>query len=183
MLSDDIDRILITEEEIEAKTKELGAQISADYEGKDLVLISVLRGGFIFVADLVRHISVPITIDFMAVSSYGSSTDSSGVVQVIKDLEENINGKHVLVVEDIIDTGLTLSYLLKNLKSRDPASVNVCVLLDKSARRIVDNLPIMYRGFDVPDVFVIGYGLDYRQQYRNLPYIGILKKAVYDISI
>jgi hypoxanthine phosphoribosyltransferase len=117
----------------------------------------------------------------MAISSYGSSTETSGVVQVIKDLEENIYGKHVLVVEDIIDTGLTLSYLLKNLRSREPASLNVCVLLDKSARRIIDNLPIKYRGFNIPDVFVIGYGLDYGQHYRNLPFVGVLKKSVYDI--
>ncbi len=179
MLNDDIEKVLITEAEIGYKTHELGRIISEEYSGKDLVIVSVLRGGVIFVADLVREVSIPLTIDFMAISSYGPSTDTSGVVRVIKDLEENIVGRHVLIVEDIIDTGLTLSYLLRSLKAREPASIDVCVLLDKSARRIVD-LPIRYKGFDVPDVFVVGYGLDYRQKYRNLPYVGILKKSVYE---
>ncbi|MBI4734352.1 MAG: hypoxanthine phosphoribosyltransferase [Rubrobacteridae bacterium] len=183
MLDDDVEKILITDDSIRQKAKELGEEISKDYEGKELLLVSVLRGGFIFIADLVRYISIPVTIDFMAISSYGSSTETSGVVQVIKDLEENINGKHVLIIEDVIDTGLTLNYLIKNLKSREPESINVCVLLDKSPRRIIDNLPIRYKGFDIPDYFVVGYGLDYRQQYRNLPYIGILKKSIYDFSI
>jgi hypoxanthine phosphoribosyltransferase len=183
MQNDDVEKILLSTEIINEKVKELGAEISRDYAGKDLILINVLKGGFIFIADLVRHISIPVTIDFMAISSYGSSTKTSGVVQVIKDLQENIVGKHVLIIEDIIDTGLTLNYLIKNLKSREPESINVCVLLDKSPRRIIDNLPIKYKGFDIPDYFVIGYGLDYRQQYRNLPFVGILKKSIYDFSI
>lgn len=180
MLSDDIEKVLISEEEIKNKVRELGQAISSDYAGKDLVLVSVLRGAILFIADLVRAISLPVTIDFMAISSYGPSTESSGVVKVVKDLEENIVGRHVLVIEDIIDTGLTLNYLLRNLSARDPASLNVCVLLDKAARRIAYNLPIKYKGFDVPDVFVVGYGLDFRQKYRNLPYVGILKKSIYE---
>jgi hypoxanthine phosphoribosyltransferase len=183
MLDDHIEKILIGEDEIAAKVAELGKEISADYAEKDLVIVNVLRGGVIFVSDLIRKMSIPVTVDFMAISSYGPSTESSGVVRVVKDLEENINNRHVLVVEDIIDTGLTLGYLLKNLTSREPASLNVCVLLDKSARRILDNLPIKYKGFDVPDAFVVGYGLDYRQKYRNLPYIGILKKYIYDFDL
>ncbi len=180
MLYEDIENILISEEEIREKAHELGQTISEDYAGKDLVLVSVLRGAILFVADLIRAISIPLTVDFMAISSYGPSTDTSGIVKVVKDLEENIMGKHVLIVEDIIDTGLTLNYLIRNLRSREPASLDVCVLLDKSARRIVYNLPIKYKGFDVPDAFVVGYGLDYRQKYRNLPFVGILKKAVYE---
>lgn len=180
MLSDDIEKVLISEEEIKNKVFELGQAISSDYTGKDLVLVSVLRGAILFIADLVRTISLPVTIDFMAISSYGPSTESSGVVKVVKDLEENIVGRHVLVIEDIIDTGLTLNYLLRNLSARDPASLNVCVLLDKAARRIAYNLPIKYKGFDIPDVFVVGYGLDFRQKYRNLPYVGILKKSIYE---
>jgi len=180
MLNDDIEKVLITEAEIKYKVHELGEIISSDYEGKDLVLVSVLRGGVVFVADLMRSISIPLTIDFMAISSYGPSTETSGVVKVLKDLEENIYNRHVVVVEDIIDTGLTLGYLLRNLESRKPASINICVLLNKPARRIVD-LPIKYKGFDVPDLFVVGYGLDYQQNYRHLPYVGILKKEVYEI--
>ncbi|MDI6717299.1 MAG: hypoxanthine phosphoribosyltransferase [Actinomycetota bacterium] len=180
MLNDDIEKVLITEAEIKYKVHELGGIISSDYRGKDLVLVSVLRGGVVFVADLMRSISIPLTIDFMAISSYGPSTETSGVVKVLKDLEENIYNRHVVVVEDIIDTGLTLGYLLRNLESRKPASINICVLLNKPARRIVD-LPIKYKGFDVPDLFVVGYGLDYQQNYRHLPYVGILKKEVYEI--
>lgn len=183
MLHDDIDKVLITESEIRYKVKEIGERISSDYAGKDLVVVSVLRGGVIFVADLIREVSIPVAVDFMAISSYGPSTDTSGVVKVLKDLEEDIVGRDVLIVEDIIDTGLTLNYLIKNLKSREPASLNVCVLLDKSARRIVENLPIEYKGFDVPDLFVVGYGLDFRQKYRNLPYVGILKKSVYEAPL
>ncbi|MBS3908945.1 MAG: hypoxanthine phosphoribosyltransferase [Actinobacteria bacterium] len=183
MLDDHIEKVLISEDEIAAKVIALGEEISGDYADKDLVIVNVLRGGVIFVSDLIRKMSIPVTVDFMAISSYGPSTESSGVVRVVKDLEENIHDRHVLVVEDIIDTGLTLGYLLKNLSSREPASLSVCVLLDKSARRILDNLPIKYKGFDVPDAFVVGYGLDYRQKYRNLPYIGILKKAIYDFDL
>lgn len=182
MLYEDIEKVLISEDEIGQKVRELGRAISEDYAGENLVLVSVLRGAILFVADLIRVISIPLTIDFMAISSYGPSTETSGVVKVIKDLEENIVGKHVLIVEDIIDTGLTLNYLIKNLKSREPASLDVCVLLDKSARRIVYNLPIKYKGFDIPDVFVVGYGLDYQQKYRNLPFVGILKRFVYEMG-
>ncbi len=182
MLYEDIEKVLISEDEIGQKVRELGRAISEDYAGENLVLVSVLRGAVLFIADLIRVISIPLTIDFMAISSYGPSTETSGVVKVIKDLEENIVGKHVLIVEDIIDTGLTLNYLIKNLKSREPASLDVCVLLDKSARRIVYNLPIKYKGFDIPDVFVVGYGLDYQQKYRNLPFVGILKRFVYEMG-
>ncbi|MEW6188902.1 MAG: hypoxanthine phosphoribosyltransferase [Actinomycetota bacterium] len=175
---EDIEEVLFSEEDIKKKVRELGGKISKDYKGKDLLLVSVLRGGVVFLADLIRHISIPVSVDFMAISSYGSTTESLGVVKLIKDLEESIDKKHVLVVEDIIDTGLTLNYLLRNLQSRHPASLKVCALLDKSVRRIVD-IPIDYKGFDVPDVFVVGYGLDYEQKYRNLPFIGILKPEVY----
>lgn len=176
-MADDFAEVLIPEAELQAKVRELGVQISGDYAGKDLVLISVLRGGFMFLADLCRAITVPVTIDLMAISSYGPDARPLGVVKIIKDLDESIAGRDVLVVEDIIDTGLTLSYLLRNLQPRAPASLNVCVLLDKPVRRIV-NLPIVYRGFEIPDKFVVGYGLDYRQRYRNLPFIATLRKEV-----
>ncbi len=178
-MADDIAEILIPEAEVQAKVRELGRAISRDYAGKDLVLISVLRGGFVFLADLCRVITLPVTIDVMAVSSYGPDARPLGVVKILKDLDESVTDRDILVVEDVIDTGLTLSYLLRNLEPRAPASLKVCVLLDKPARRIVD-LPIAYRGFEVPDKFVVGYGLDYRQRYRNLPYIGILTKEAVD---
>jgi hypoxanthine phosphoribosyltransferase len=178
-MADDIAEVLIPEAELQARVRELGAQISRNYAGKDLVLISVLRGGFIFLADLCRAISMPMSIDLMAISSYGPGAKPLGVVKIIKDLDESIAGREVLVVEDIIDTGLTLSYLLRNLEPRAPASLNVCVLLDKPVRRIVD-LPIVYRGFEIPDKFVVGYGLDYRQRYRNLPFIATLRKEAMD---
>lgn len=178
-VADDIAEILIPEADIQAKVRELGEKISSDYAGRDLVLISVLRGGFIFLADLCRAIALPVTIDLMAVSSYGPGARPSGVVKILKDLDESIAGREVLVIEDIIDTGLTLSYLLRNLEPRAPASLKVCVLLDKPARRIAD-LPIAYRGFEVPDKFVVGYGLDYRQMYRNLPFIATLTKEALD---
>lgn len=178
-MADDIAEILIPEAEVQAKVRELGRAISRDYAGKDLVLISVLRGGFVFLADLCRVITLPVTIDVMAVSSYGPDARPLGVVKILKDLDESVTDREILVVEDVIDTGLTLSYLLRNLEPRAPASLKVCVLLDKPARRIVD-LPIAYRGFEVPDKFVVGYGLDYRQRYRNLPYIGILTKEAVD---
>ena len=178
-MADDIAEILIPAAEIQAKVRELGRAISRDYAGKDLVLISVLRGGFVFLADLCRVITLPVTIDVMAVSSYGPDARPLGVVKILKDLDESVTDREILVVEDVIDTGLTLSYLLRNLEPRAPASLKVCVLLDKPARRIVD-LPIAYRGFEVPDKFVVGYGLDYRQRYRNLPYIGILTKEAVD---
>ncbi len=178
-VADDIAEILIPEAALQAKVRELGEKISSDYAGRDLVLISVLRGGFIFLADLCRAITLPVTIDLMAVSSYGPGARPSGVVKILKDLDESIAGREVLVIEDIIDTGLTLSYLLRNLEPRAPASLKVCVLLDKRARRIAD-LPIAYRGFEVPDKFVVGYGLDYRQMYRNLPFIATLTKEALD---
>ena len=177
--ADDIAEILISEAELQAKVRELGAIISSDYAGQDLVLVSVLRGGFIFLADLCRVITLPVTIDLIAVSSYGPGAKPSGVVKILKDLDESIAGRAVLVIEDIIDTGLTLNYLLRNLEPRAPASLKVCVLLDKPARRIVD-LPIAYRGFELPDKFVVGYGLDFRQQYRNLPFIATLTKEAFD---
>jgi len=177
--ADDIAEILISEAELQAKVRELGAIISSDYAGQDLVLVSVLRGGFIFLADLCRVITLPVTIDLIAVSSYGPGAKPSGVVKILKDLDESIAGRAVLVIEDVIDTGLTLNYLLRNLEPRAPASLKVCVLLDKPARRIVD-LPIAYLGFELPDKFVVGYGLDYRQQYRNLPFIATLTKEAFD---
>lgn len=177
-LTNDIEKILFAEEEIREKVAQIGKQISKDYKRKDLVLVSILRGGAVFLADLIRCIDIPVSIDFMAISSYGASTETSGVVRVLKDLEEEVSKRHVLVVEDIIDTGLTINYLLQNLKARRPRSLKVCTLLDKSVRRIADT-PIAYKGFDIPDVFVVGYGLDYGQKYRNLPFIGVLKESVY----
>lgn len=178
MLQDDIEQVLITEDEIRAKVKELGRIISNDYAEKQLVMISILKGGLVFLSDLLREVSLPITIDFMAISSYGDFTETAGVVQVLKDLSEPILGKNVLIVEDIIDTGLTLNYLLQSLKAQQPLSLEICTLLDKSVRRIVD-IPLAYKGFDIPDQFVVGYGLDYSQKYRNLPFIGVLKEEIY----
>jgi len=177
-LHDGVERVLFSKEEIEDRVRFLGKEISRDYEGKDLLLINILKGGVVFLANLMVSIDIHTSIDFMAISSYGPSTETTGAVKLIKDLEESIEGKDVLVVEDIIDTGLTLNYLMKNLKARQPASLKVCTLLDKAVRRLID-IPISYKGFDVPDVFVVGYGLDYDQKYRNLPYIGVLKQEVY----
>ena len=174
----DVERVLISAEELAKRTEELGAQITADYDGKEILMIGVLRGAVLFMSDLARAIKIPVAIDFMAVSSYGSGTSSSGVVRILKDLDEDVAGKHVLVVEDIIDSGLTLNYLLDNLKSRKPASIKICTLLNKPERRKVD-VKIDYNGFTVPDYFVVGYGLDYAEKYRNLPFIGILKPEVY----
>jgi len=173
----DVERVLLTAEELTRRITEMGEQITADYDGKEILMIGVLRGAVIFMADLARAIKVPVAIDFMAVSSY-VGTNSSGVVRILKDLDENIAGKHVLVVEDIIDSGLTLNYLMDNLKSRQPASIQLCTLLNKPERRKVE-VDINYNGFDVPDLFVVGYGLDYDEKYRNLPFIGILKPEVY----
>jgi len=174
----DFERILLTEEEINSKVKELGAQISRDYAGKELLVVGILKGSVIFLADLVRNISIPTCFDFMAVSSYGASTKSSGIVQILKDLEQNIEGRHVLIVEDIVDTGLTLNYLVDNLQTRNPASLKICTLLDKPSRRIVD-VDIHYNGFKIDDHFVVGYGLDYNERYRNYPCIMILSPHVY----
>ena len=164
---------LLTEQQIQARVKELGAQISADYAGKELLLVGVLKGAVFFMADLMRSLTVPCEIDFMAISSYGAATDSSGVVRILKDLDINIEGRHVLVVEDIIDSGLTLSYLLRNLDSREPADIEICALLTKPDRREID-VPVRYVGFEIPNKFVIGYGLDFAERYRNLPYVGVL---------
>ena len=165
---------LVTEEALQARVRELAAQVSADYQGREMLVIGVLKGAVFFIADLLRHLTVPCELDFMAVSSYGSSTHSSGVVRILKDLDIPIAGRHVLVVEDVIDSGLTLSYLLKNLASRQPASLEICTLLTKPGHKRL-NIPIRYIGFDLPDAFVIGYGLDYSERWRNLPYIAVLE--------
>ena len=178
MLEQDIKCVLFSEEQLEQRVCELAAQIDRDYAGKEPLLVSVLRGSFVFMADLVRHITLPCTVDFMAVSSYGSGTSSSGQVKIIKDLSEQIEGKDVIVVEDILDSGNTLSYLLKLLEARHPASIRLCTLLDKPERR-TKPVAVQYSGFTIPDEFVVGYGLDYDEKYRNLPYIGILKPSVY----
>lgn len=165
-------KCMIDEEKVDARIRELGEQISRDYAGKDLHLICVLKGGSFFLCELAKRITVPVTLDFMSVSSYGGGTSSSGVVRIVKDLDESIEGKNVLVVEDIIDSGRTLSHLMKMLEGRHPAEMKLCTLLDKPDRRVVDDVTVDYLGFQVPDVFVVGYGLDYDQKYRNLPYIG-----------
>ena len=179
MLKDDVGEILITEEELQAKIAELGKVISADYQGKDLLMICILRGAVIFLSDLSRQITIPHEMDFMAVSSYGGTrTESSGVVRILMDLRTSIEGRNVLIVEDIVDTGLTLTYIINNLKTRRPASLRTCALLNKQARRLVD-ISVDYVGFDIPDKFVVGYGLDYDEKYRNLPFVGVLKPELY----
>ena len=170
-----IGEVLVSTDELERRVGELGAEISRDYEGRDLVMIGVLKGAVLFLADLMRRLTVPCEIDFIAVSSYGSSTDSSGVVRILKDLEAPIEGRDVLIVEDIIDSGLTLQYLLRNLRARNPGTLEVCALLTKPERRRVE-LPIRYLGFEIPNRFVIGYGLDYAQRYRNLSYVAVLNE-------
>ena len=174
-----IEQVLITKEQIEEKIKELGEKISNDYRNCDnLLLVGVLKGAVVFMADLIRNIDIHLDIDFMAVSSYGSSTESSGVVRILKDLDDPIEGKDLLVVEDIIDSGLTLSYMCDILKSRKPKSLKICALLDKPSRRKID-LKVDYLGFEIPDYFVVGYGLDYAEKYRNLPDICVLKPEIY----
>ena len=168
--NNEISEILITEEEIKNKIIELGKKISKDYKGKNLILVGILRGAVIFMADLARKISIPMVFDFIAISSYGAETKSSGVVRILKDLDVNIKGKDVLIVEDIVDTGLTLDYLLRMLKSRKPAIIKVCTFLTKTARRKV-NIKVDYSGFDIPNKFVVGYGLDYAGKFRNVPYV------------
>ncbi len=177
-MESEIGKVLLSAEEIAAKVKELGAQISKDYQGKNLLVVGILKGAVIFLSDLVREIRTPLGLDFMAVSSYGVSTKSSGVVRIMKDLERSIEDYHILIVEDIIDTGLTLKYLVENLRSRGPQSVKVCTLLDKPSRRKVD-VEADYNGFSIPDEFVVGYGLDYSERFRHLPYIGVLKPEAY----
>ncbi len=167
-------RVLIDEKEVDEKIAELGKQISEDYAGKEVHLICVLKGGVFFMCELAKRITVPVSMDFMSVSSYGNDTKSSGVVKIIKDLDEAIEGKDVLVVEDIVDSGRTLSYLLENLKNRKPKSLRLCTMLDKPDRRVID-VDVDYTAFQIPDEFVIGYGLDYEQRYRNLPYIGVVE--------
>ncbi len=178
MLEKDIQEVLFSEEQLKTRVQEIAREIERDYAGKEIMLISVLRGSFIFMADLCRAIDLPCTLDFMAVSSYGKGTSSSGQVQITKDLSEDISGRHIIVVEDILDSGNTLSYLLKILEHRHPASVRLCTLLDKPDRR-TKQVELHYCGFTIPDAFVVGYGLDYAEKYRNLPYIGILKPQVY----
>ena len=165
--------MLIDEERLRSRVAELGEEVSADYAGRDLLLIGVLKGAVFFMADLMRHLTVTCEVDFMAISSYGAATDSSGVVRILKDLDINIVGRDVLVVEDIIDSGLTLSYLMRNLEAREPASLEICALLTKPERREID-VPVRYVGFEIPNRFVIGYGLDFAERYRNLPYVGVL---------
>ena len=178
----DIEEILITEEQIRLKTIELGERITRDYRGKNLLLLGTLKGAVPFIADLARAIELPLELDYMAVASYGDSTHSSGVVRIIKDLEGPIDQKHLLIIEDIIDSGLTLHYLVDLLKRRNPLSLRVCSLLNKHRDR-VKNVPIDYYGFTIPDKFVVGYGLDYAQRYRNLPYVGILKPEIYSETV
>lgn len=177
-MKNDISEILISEEELKNIVTRLGEEISRDYEGKNLVLISVLKGSVIFMADLMRAVKIPCKIDFMAVSSYGSGTKTSGVVKIIKDLTEPIEGADVVIVEDILDSGVTLSYLKKLLLARNPASIKICTLLDKPERRKAD-IVADYAGTSIPDAFAVGYGLDYAEKYRNLPFIGVLKPSVY----
>ena len=172
-------RVLVEEEEVDKRIRDLGEQISKDYEGKEVHLICVLKGGVFFMCELAKRITVPVSMDFMSVSSYGDGTASSGVVKIAKDLDETLEGKDVLIVEDIIDSGRTLSYLIEILKKRGPKSLRLCTLLDKPERRVKD-VKVDYVGFNIPDEFVVGYGLDYAQLYRNLPYIGVLKPAVYE---
>lgn len=167
-------RVLLSEEEVDAKIRQIGEQISKDYAGKQVHLVCVLKGGSFFMCELAKRISVPVSLDFMSVSSYGDKTTSCEVVRIVKDLDESLAGKDVIVVEDIVDTGRTLSYLLKNLQDRGPASLKLCTLLDKPDRRVTD-VKVDYTCFEIPDEFVVGYGLDYGQKYRNLPYIGIVE--------
>jgi hypoxanthine phosphoribosyltransferase len=175
----DIESVLVDEERIRAGVAELATRISADYRGRDLLLVGVLKGAVIFMADLARSLTVPHEIDFIAVSSYGSATETSGVVRLLKDLDREIEGRHVILIEDIVDTGLTLEYLLETLRPRRPASLEVCALLCKPDELRVD-VPVKYKGFDIPSVFVVGYGLDYAERYRNLPFVGTLRREVYD---
>ena len=179
MMRDDIDSILLTEEQIQNRVREMGAQITADYAGKEPLFVGVLKGCFMFVADLIRCVDLPCSMDFMVVSSYGAGVNTSGAVKIIKDLSQDIEGRDLVMVEDILDTGVTLSYLTRYLTNRKPASITVAALLDKPERRKAD-VKARYVGFTVPDAFVVGYGLDYAEKYRNLPYVGILKPSVYE---
>ncbi len=178
-IHEDIEKILISEEELAKKVGELAEKISEDYKGCEVLVVTLLKGGVMFSVDLMRKLSIPVEIDFMSVSSYGSSSKTSGVVKIDKDLDKPIAGKHVLLVEDIIDSGLTLNYVKDILLSREPASLKICTILDKPSRRKTE-VDVDYTGFEIPDEFVVGYGLDYAQKHRNLPYVGILKRSVYE---
>ena len=175
----DLERVLLSEEQIKEKVKELGAQITKDYAGEKLLIITILKGSVIFAADLLREIKIPVEIDFMCLSSYGKGSASSGVVKIVKDLNDPIEGKNVLINEDILDSGNTLSHLVKLLGTRNPKSVRIATLLDKPDRRVA-HVDVAYKGFSIPDEFVVGYGLDYAESYRNLPFVGILKREVYE---
>lgn len=177
-MNNDILTVLIDEARILTRVKELGNKISKDYEGKTPVIVNILRGGVVFMSDLIRHITIPLEIDFMSISSYGNSTESSGVVKIRKDLDTDVTGRHVIIVEDIVDSGLSLKYLLEYLKKHNPASVTTCVLLDKPKAHKTE-LNIEYVGFEVGNEFVVGYGLDFAEKYRNLPFIGILREEIY----
>lgn len=174
----DIEQVLISSQQIHARLAELAAAVDRDYAGRDVLLLGVLKGAFVLMADLARYVSIPVEFDFMAVSSYGSATQTSGVVRILKDLDLDIAGRHVILVEDIVDSGLTLDYLVRNLRSRGPASLEIMALLTKPGMARVD-IPIRYRGFEVPNVFVVGYGLDFAERYRNLPYVGTLRQEIY----
>jgi hypoxanthine phosphoribosyltransferase len=178
-LYDDVAEVLISEEQIQQKVAELGKRICNDFAGEQILIIAVLKGALLFLADLIRHIDLPVAIDFLAVSSYGAGTESSGVVRILKDLDETIEHQNVIIVEDIVDSGRTLDYLLRMLRQRNPATLHVCTLLDKRERREID-VPIDYVGFEVPDAFVVGYGLDFAEHYRQLPFIGVLKPEIYE---
>lgn len=175
---EDIDRIVIGEQELQDKLRELGEQITEDYAGRELLLIGVLKGAFVLMADLSRHIRLPLEVDFMAVASYGAATKTSGVVRILKDLDHDLEGRDVLLIEDIIDSGLTINYLLKNLRGRRPASLEVCALLKKTGIQRVP-LDVKYVGFEIPPDFVVGYGLDFAERFRNLPYVGVLRPEAY----
>jgi hypoxanthine phosphoribosyltransferase len=176
----DLDRVLLSQDVIEARIRELGAEISKDYAGKDLLMISVLKGSVVFLADLMRALTIPAAIDFLAVSSYGMCDKTSGVVKIVKDLDRVLEGKNVLIVEDILDSGMTLSYIMKLMGNRHPASIEICTFLDKPERRAKGvTVNCRYTGFTIPDHFVVGYGLDYAEKYRNLPYVGVLSPSVY----
>ena len=177
-MKDDMQTVLYSAEDIATKVRELGQKITQDYQDKDTIAVCILKGSIVFFADLMREVDLPIAMDFMSISSYGNSRQSSGVVQIVKDMDNNITGKHVLIIEDIMDSGQTLSFLRELLDAREPLSLRVCCLLDKPSRRVADIQPD-YCGFEIPDEFVVGYGLDYAENYRNLPYIGILKPSVY----
>ena len=178
-MTEDNIKVLLTEAEVDARINDLGAQISKDYEGKEVHLICILKGGAFFACELAKRITIPVSIDFMCISSYGNEKSSSGIVKIVKDLDEPLEDKEVLIAEDIIDSGKTLSYLIPVLKKRNPKSIEICTLLNKPERREVE-VDVKYTGFSIPDEFVVGYGLDYAEKYRNLPYVGVLKRSVYE---